>query len=179
MGKYYAGLKQRTFLRKKTYFLILLLLLGKCSSPEAVFPVIPRIEFVEMKPLSISSADSLCFIQNQCFSLTFRFEDGDGDLGTNNFSGPPNVFVTDNRSGLPYNNPPIFYDGKLTFRLPRSLTPETRNQSIQGTISIAMPYLPIINIFGEPDTATFSVYIVDRAGHKSNVITTPPLIVYP
>jgi hypothetical protein len=178
MGKCYRSLKQRIFLLKQTYFLIFLFL-GSCSSPEAVFPIIPRIEFVEMKPLSISGADTLCFIQNQCFSLTFRFEDGDGDLGTNNFSGPPNVFVIDNRKGLPYNNPPVFYDGKLAFRLPQSLTPETRNQSIQGSISIAMPYLPVINIFDQPDTATFSIYIVDRAGHKSNVIITPPLVIYP
>ncbi|MCS6903759.1 MAG: hypothetical protein RML72_02635 [Bacteroidia bacterium] len=156
-----------------------MLLFTGCSTPEAVFPVIPRIEFVEMKPRAISSKDTLCFIQNQCFSITFRFEDGDGDLGTNNFSGPPNIFITDNRPNLPYNNPPIYYNGKLNFRLPRSLTPETRNQSIQGTITIAMPYIPIINFFDEPDTTTFSIYIVDRSGNKSNTITTPPLVIYP
>lgn len=155
------------------------LLVAGCFNQDAVFPVEPKIFFISLSPEELSVNDTACIRTNQCILLKFRFEDGDGDLGNENAEGPENVFLTDLRPGLPYKDGPIFYDGKINYKLPQSLTPESRNLSIQGTIEIALPYSPLINPFGIPDTIIYELYIVDRAGHKSNIIRTSAVILRP
>lgn len=167
------------FWRFNVLGLLVVLTLSACQDPEAVFPETPRIEFLSMEPLILNPDDSLCISRNECFRITFRYEDGDGDLGDDSDAGPNNLFIEDTREDLPYDVPPVFYDGKFSYRLPQSLTPDARNLSIQGTISVAMPLIQVLYPPFEPETTRFDIYIVDRAGNQSNTITTDELVILP
>ena len=114
--------------------------------------------------------------------LTITFQDGDGDIGLNAADiYPPydsasiyyynyyidlyekknGVFVKDTTL-----NPPLYT------RIP-NLTPDDPNKAIKGFIVDTIPLNP------KPvyDTIQFSMFIYDRALHKSNTVTTPEIVV--
>lgn len=140
----------------------LLLLLGCDDSP--VFPETPEIAFV-----SISPEQATQFTTDE-ISLTFRYQDGDGDLGYLGTEKINNLFVTDTRQFFASN--PARTTG---YAIP-SLTPDTRKPSIQGEITITMltpPWEP------NEEPLVFELYIVDRSGNISNVVRTDPITVNP
>jgi hypothetical protein len=113
--------------------------------------------------------------------LTISFQDGDGDIGLNSWDiNPPydsssvyfyNYYVDlyEKRNGSFVKvdlNPPLYT------RIP-NLTPNDQNKAIKGIIVDTVPLNP------RPiyDTIQFSMFIYDRALHKSNVVFTPEIIV--
>lgn len=124
--------------------------------------------------------------------LMISYTDGDGDIGLK----PGDTIPPFNYGGEYYYNMVIDYyemqNGKwqliplvfpnpetgendtLTFsvRIP-NLTPASGNQSIKGIIQDTVF---IYNPLSDFDTIKFSVYIIDRALHKSNTVETPPII---
>lgn len=104
--------------------------------------------------------------------LTFRFTDGDGDLGNDVTRGDYDVFLRDSRdSGFPvqrYPFPPI----------PEDAVSPVDGISGTGVIAILGNTLKIrpdtVHTF-RGDTLTYQMWIVDRAKNMSNVITTPPI----
>jgi hypothetical protein len=52
------------------------------------------------------------------------------------------------------------------------MEPRGSNESLKGEISIAINY----NILQPNDTIRYDVYIFDRAGNKSNTITTSSIV---
>ncbi len=146
-----------------------------------VYPVIPEIKFENF--LTITNA-------GQSFPdrgvLIFSFTDGDGDIGLYpSDTLPPydfNLFITyfEIQNGdtvevfLTQTDPATGDVDTLNFngRIP-ILTPFGSNKSISGevedTLFIHNPASPF-------DTIMFRAYIVDRALHKSNIITTPLII---
>ena len=123
------------------------------------FPVIPSLEFKEFQIFSGNGIDSAVF--------TFSFKDGDGDLG-NDDTLAVNCFLDYyEKDGDTMKYFPQF---QRAYRLP-SLTPNSKDQSISGEVSIVLKPAPIYN------TLTDSVYawrcsVEDRAGNKSNQIST-------
>lgn len=112
----------------------------------------------------------------QSFELEISYTDGDGDLGSNS-AEIYNMFVEDTRTQLP-DSVRI-----LAYSLP-NISSNARKPSIQGKIKIKLPpvlpsayFPPYPNL--EKEETFFRVYIVDRAGNKSNVITTPALTITP
>ena len=114
--------------------------------------------------------------------LTISFQDGDGDIGLDPGDlSPPfdtgsvyyynyfidlyekknGIFVKDTTLNIP-----------LRYRIP-DLTPADRNKAIKGIIVDTIPLNP------NPvyDTIQFSMFIYDRALHKSNVAFTPEIVV--
>jgi len=126
-----------------------------------VFPIEPEIEFVDIQPREIRQfTDPL--------TITFRFTDGDGDLGDDgNDESDENLIVVDNRTHFPDSLRTI------AFTLP-NLTPDTRRPSIQGTVTITYP--PTALTPGDTmEMIDYTIYVYDRAGHKSNEIVTAPI----
>jgi hypothetical protein len=78
----------------------------------------------------------------------------------------PNAFVKDLRNNLLY-----------SFRI-RQLAPEA-SIAIQGNLSIVIPQVGLVNSNSSSETATFEVYVKDRAGLESNKITTSAVSVIP
>lgn len=146
---------------KKLLFIPLAFLLLVSCDDKPVFPDEPEITFV-----SITPATAKQFTADQ-IELTFRYQDGDGDLG---YEGDPvnNLFIVDKRAAFA-NNP-----GRITaFSFP-SLTPTTRKPSIQGEMKVLLttpPYEPT------QEPLVYDVYISDRAGHVSNIVQTTPITI--
>jgi hypothetical protein len=147
-------------LKKLLFIPLAFLLLASCDD-KPVFPNEPVITFVSITPPTPTQ-----FSANE-LSLTFHYQDGDGDLG---YVGDvsENIFLEDTR--------PAFANNTARFSAYHfeSITPGTRKPSIQGEISIS--------IVTPPWEATeaplvYRLHIVDRAGNLSNVIETTPVTI--
>jgi hypothetical protein len=145
-----------------------LLLLSAClNAPE--YPIEPHIEFLRM---------SKGFMKQDQFNtdsvlLVVGFTDGDGDIGRDD--GTFDLFITDTRDSF---MPPAY-------RLPR--VPEQGiGNGISGEISFVVYttccFFPdgqdpcTVNPSYPTDTLRYLIYLRDRAGHQSNVIETPPIL---
>jgi hypothetical protein len=140
---------------RHTCFLLALLALSGCET-DPVFPLEPNISFVSITPSTATqfTADEI--------KVTIHYEDGDGDLG---YNGDPvnNLFLTDLRLAFAGN------PGRVNSFSFESLSPNTKNPSIQGDITITLttpPYEP------SEEALVFEIYLIDRAGNESNRITT-------
>lgn len=167
-------------------FSLLVLFFATCSKFED-YPIEPIIEY-----------NNFLLELNQTTGITERgvlmisYTDGDGDLGLD----PGDTLPPYHYGGEYYYNmiidyyelqngkweliPLVFPDPEtgendtLTFsvRMP-NLTPLSGNQAIKGVIQDTVY---IYNPLSEYDTIKFSVYIIDRALHKSNTVETPPIV---
>lgn len=139
-----------------------ILIIG-CTDDET-FPITPEIEFKSLeKFFNVNNLDSLV--------LTFSFTDGNGDLGTpvtDVTSRDIFVKLFEKKNG-------VFVEAilaaPLEYRLPY-LNPRGNNKSLKGEIKITIDY----NILVPNDTIYYTLYIKDRAGLKSNEITTTTII---
>lgn len=105
--------------------------------------------------------------------ITIHFTDGDGDIGTE--EGTFDLFITDTRDNF---MPPAY-------RLPKVPEQGTGN-GISGEISFVLfttcCFFPdgqdpcTVNPTYPTDTISYLIYIRDRAGHTSNMIETPPIV---
>lgn len=141
----------------------------QCLNPPD-FPDEPVIEFLSL------SADSMVqtTIDANAFVIAkFKFTDGDGDLG--NSDAKSDIFVVDKRTN----------EIDPTARELPEIPSQGAQNGISGEMSVKLLSsccLPPENL-GEPcsqairlDTIVYEVYIKDRAGHESNRVATPPII---
>ncbi len=153
---------------KYVLYLALIVAFATCIRPPD-YPIEPQIKFVGMTKSTMrqgfGSEDSVYF--------TLSFTDGDGDLGGVSGKDSLNVFITDKR-----NNKPV----EQTYRIP--FVPEAgAKNGISGEMRFLMYTTCCLSL--EPciatpvrprDTLVYEMYIKDRAGHKSNVVQTNPII---
>ena len=169
--------KQMLF-KEYTLLLIVFLLLGttiSCTKHEE-YPIEPVIEFLSLdKIYNSGTADDKAFI-------VINFTDGDGDIGLElNDTLPP--FEP---NGEYYYNYYITYYEKLndTFQLvDLPFTFNTRipfveeslaERGIKGEIKVEVY---INNVNSDADSIRFDLQIVDRALHKSNIVTSPSIFI--
>ena len=132
--------------------LSLFILLGlSCKKENNEWSTTPELEFVSITPTSLIQYSSP-------LTITIKYKDGDGDLGENN-PDAVNTFITDSRNNLTYN-----------FRT-RQLAPENATIAISGNLNIEIPSVSFLGD-GNSETVAYSIYMTDRAGNKSNTITT-------
>lgn len=139
---------------------------------EKTFPIEPAIQFDRFVTYGNDSAD--CFI---------TFQDGDGDIGIpaddhtsaddlkmkylyKDING--NFVPVDSSFGTPQFDT-LFY----SYRVPY-LTPNGQYKALDGEIKIKLRTAPI---FGPHDYVKFEISLTDRAGHKSNIVTTNEIAV--
>ncbi len=170
----------------KILFILLAIWATSCKKPES-YPIVPSIEFSKF----LVESDTVTGIAQRGI-LEISFKDGDGDIGLDpSDTLPPfnlgsvyyyNMIIKyyEQQHGsfvevplLSWNSDSLHYD-TLTFnaRIP-NLTPKYGNKSIKGIIQDTMF---IYNPLSHFDTIRFSVFIYDRALHKSNVVFTPPIL---
>lgn len=152
---------------KRFFFIIICLapLLLKCNKGP-VFPVEPALEYMDIQPRLVDKDAS--YIDSVVIS--FRFHDGDGDIGNTQQDSSYQLFVRDNRPQ--YANVP----GNPYPYLVPDLTSNTRNPSIMGEMKITYVQ-PVLPLGKNMDKTTFTVYLYDRAGHKSNEFTTDTITI--
>ena len=136
-------------MRRLTYILIVLLLFA-CKKDDAL-SVVPTIEFQSISPLTAQE-----YIDD--IIITISYTDEDGDLGENS-PDIDNLFVEDSRNGIVYH-----------YRIPQ-LAPNGNEISIEGNFNITINGSGITNS-STSQQVNYDIYVKDRAGNKSNTITT-------
>ena len=145
------------FSKKPLFALLPFLLLLSCKDDEIEFPVEPAISIN-----SISPANATEYVDEVTISI--HYEDGDGDLGEN-VDGVKNCFVTDNRIGITYE-----------YRI-EQLAPSNSKIPIKGNINLNIQGQAITD-GSNSQTANYTVYVTDRAGHKSNTANTGNITIH-
>ena len=136
-------------------YILIVTLLFSCKKDDAL-SVVPTLEFQSISP---STAQE--YIDD--INITISYADEDGDLGENSHD-IDNLFVEDSRNGIVYH-----------FRIPQ-LAPNENEISIEGNCNIK------INGTGITDESSsqqvnYNIYVKDRAGNKSNTITTSSITI--
>jgi hypothetical protein len=141
------------------YILCISLLFTTCSKKEEDDVEIgpePQIAFVSLDPMEVENFKN-------SVTLTISYKDINGDIGFEN----PDVYalsVKDSRLEIEdwYHVPPLAPPG---YQLP-----------IQGNLQIVLNSMFILGN-GDTEYASLTVKIKDRAGHWSNVINTPSIVI--
>ena len=131
---------------------IFLLALTQISCDDSpVFPIKPQIEFLDIQPKEVKALDL-----NQPITVTFRFQDGDGNLGVLD-SNENNLQLIDSRVSLGLSQE------KATnyFSIP-NLTPDARNPSIQGEITVQIPFTVIVEPGVQEEKVRYQIKLWDR-----------------
>ena len=121
--------------------------------------VVPEISFVSIGPSTV-------FQNKDSVIIRISYRDGDGDIGENN-SDVQNAEITNFRNNLTYK-----------FRI-RQLAPTNANVAIQGELEFIIPGVAMENTSLSSESTYFTISITDRAGNKSNQISSENIIVFP
>lgn len=143
---------------KGIFLLVALFLCYSCNKDKIEFDSTPSIEVTAISPGSVQEF-------TQPVTVTIKYKDGDGDLGENS-SGVKNCFVTDNRIGI-----------TSSFRI-QQLGPDGSNIPITGSLNIDLGGQGITDTSLTSQNVSFSVYVVDRAGHVSNTANTAAITIH-
>lgn len=135
----------------------LLFAIGSCIKPPD-YSDTPAIEFISIDKESVIEGSDSVFIR-------FSFTDGDGDLGpVNDQDSTINLFLVDSRD-----------ESTKPYQLP-NLTPGGNIKAISGEVTVKVEGFSC-QAGATEDELTYTIYVEDRAGHKSNQITTTPLLI--
>jgi hypothetical protein len=141
---------------------------------EKSFPPQPVIEFEKFETFGHDSAN--CYI---------KFKDGDGDIGIHAgdnlspddlkmkylYKDVNGVFQpVDSSFGTPHFDT-LFY----SYRVP-DITPNGQYKALDGEIKIKLRTAPL---FGPHSIVKFEIRLTDRAGNKSNIVSTNEITVIP
>ncbi len=142
----------------KNILIIFLLVTGilSCKKDEAIDSNTPTIELV-----SVSSSSVL---EGQPITFKIKYTDGDGDLGENN-PDAHNLFLIDNRVGVAYE-----------YRI-RELAPPGSSIIIRGNLDVILGTTAITN-GSNSQSVTYSINVVDRAGNRSNTVTSSEITIH-
>lgn len=158
------------------YSLLLLILVFFGCKKSNEYPEVPIIKFEEFRKNQTATG------KDDVGVMVISFTDGDGDIGFHE----KDTLSPYHKKGDYYYNFIIKYferqkgvykeiilpfsnNARITY-----LTPEGKNKVLSGNIAMD---LFINNPKSNYDTIRFEAFIYDRALHKSNVITTPDIIV--
>lgn len=145
-------------MREYYYIVILSFLILGCTKENLVSqePGPPTIEFVDIQPRNVVEfKDSI--------SVTFRYSDPDGDLGSEN-PDRKLVSVMDTRLDEPdYYHLPI-------------LAPPGSKPAIKGQLTMKLKNTFLLGSGGD-EVTSYVIKVTDRAGNESNSITTPPITI--
>ena len=122
-----------------------------CKKDDVELPIEPSIEFISISPAVVNQ-------YSNPVTITIHYKDGDGDLGENK-DGIKNCFVTDNRIGF-----------TNEYRI-QQLAPDGASIAIAGNLNIDIGGQVLTDSTNQ-QSVSFTLFVVDRAGHKSNTVTT-------
>jgi hypothetical protein len=136
---------------KKILLAAIVLTSFSCKKETVTFDTTPTLEYLSITP-------SIAHQYTDKVVITVKYTDGDGDLGENT-TGVKNCFVRDNRIGIVYE-----------YRI-QQLGPDAATIPITGNLNIEIGGQGITD-GSSSQSASYTVYLKDRAGHQSNSVTT-------
>ncbi len=128
-------------------------------------PAPPEISLLEVNPRIVIAANP-----NDTVYIRMTFKDKNGDVGIGGNSSDYDMYLIDSRD-----------KSEVGYRIPQLPSETNENKpGLQGTIILAVE-AAFLNLREdsahlESDTLTWDLYIKDLAGHHSNTITTPEVI---
>ena len=138
------------------YFMFFAIAFLSCKKNSDDISTTPSITIQSLTPATIKQfSDTLTMI--------IAYEDGDGDLGENN-STAKNLFVTDKRINI-----------TTAYRI-SELAPQGAAINIKGTLKLYLTNIPVLN-GNISESLNYEVYVKDRAGNTSNVVTSSSVTV--
>lgn len=141
------------------------LILDSCEPVEDVSDI-PEIHFKELSvPYIVDDNGIITYYMD----MTFTFKDGDADIGVNgdNVNSPNNLILVpfQKLNGLYDSIDPETYQREYKIKENDLLN---TGKTVQGEITVSINYL-----FPLPfDTIRYNFYIIDQAGHQSNIDST-------
>jgi hypothetical protein len=159
-----------------SYFTLLVLFMAAClGKPE--FSNTPAITFKSIS-LSAPANNNGGVSYGDDIVVTVEFQDGDGDLGTNDTSIKSfNLGALRKQQGVFV---PITFPSGFTFGGNFPPLSNVPNSPIKGEISNTVPFAyELFTSFPRirrGDTVKFTIQLTDRAGNKSNIVQTPEVI---
>ena len=156
-----------------------IVLLTACPQPQQ-YPPEPQIEF---NKVTLSDKTDLLGNPLKNYQLSFKFIDGDGDIGLRP-SDTTGVFSADS---VFYNNlflklykikngKKVIVNDTLTYRT-KYIQPIGQNKTLKAEILIDYPFEYKANHKLKYDTVMFEFYMADRQQHLSNVDSTLRLFI--
>ena len=127
-----------------------------CKEDESKISNTPYLDFVSISPIAITE------FQEEV-RLVIKYIDGDGDLGDND-PDIKNLFIIDQRNGVEY-----------TYRVPE-LSPRGSNITIEGNLEVDLNSLSVVGS-ANSESVKFDIYIIDRSGNQSNIISSSAITV--
>ncbi len=152
----------------RIFFFGLLMMILSCINPPD-FSNIPSLEFKSVSKQTMKQG----LFSDDSLVLVLYFTDGDGDFGSEPKSNVKNIFIKDNRTNE------VFREYKAPF-----VPTQGSTNGISGTISVLVystccTYPEATGIFPcerssdyPSNDLTLDVYIKDRSGNQSNIVTT-------
>ena len=145
----------------KKFLLISAMFIVFLGCDKQKFPVEPSIEFISIAPALVNET------RGDSILITIGFEDGDGDLGSNDTTFQ-DLFYHIMRANA--------FDTLLGLRLPFIDTAGSSN-AISGEIELIFDSFFLVQPPFSSDTIHYEIYVKDRAGHQSNTVVTDKIIV--
>jgi hypothetical protein len=145
-----------------------LLVVGNIAcTKKSPYPIQPVISNIGITPTTVKTTS----VQDTLF-ITFRFTDGDGDIGNSTTAMPVvyDIYLIDSR----YDSVTLSY---FFPNIPSNLQSTTQGLAGLCMLSIPAPFIPMRSDSTHThwDTVHFCVYMIDRAGHHSDTLTTQDL----
>ncbi len=140
--------------------------LGACSKQKQRYSSTPNIEFKGSNPDSVKAG-----VSEDTLFISFRFTDGDADLGNDPASGNYDIFLTDERDNTIYT---FFFPN-----IPDNIRNPERGMEGTCTFFLSAAFMILRPDRPDGDTTRYSLYIKDRAGNQSNTIYTNPVYIRP
>ena len=135
---------------------------------KTAYPIIPEISYNTFVPYIDNSAD-----------INIKFTDGDGDIGVSTTDSTKTLWINYYYKDTVTNKYVGFYDNIMndTLKTPyvvRSPKDSYLGKPISGEIIVRLQQYRHSRKIKH---VKYVIYLYDKAGHKSNVITTPELVV--
>ncbi|TVR76261.1 MAG: hypothetical protein EA412_14025 [Chitinophagaceae bacterium] len=119
----------------------------------------PYIELIDVQPTNVKAfEDSIVF--------TIYYLDGNGDIGTSD-ADVNSLFLKDSRGAF-----------EIGYHIP-PLSPKNSSITIEGHFKITLQNTILFGDGESAEKAVFEIYLVDKAGLKSNVLHSPEITVNP
>ncbi len=128
---------------------------------------VPKITFQSLVPNTVKSGSS-----RDTIGISFKFEDGDADLGNDRGSANFDIFLTDIR------------DTTQVFKyflpeIPEQMKDPSKGLEGSATVVLQAAFLVLDSLHKNGDTLHYELYIKDKAGNESNRLITPDIYVKP
>ncbi len=133
-------------------YLVFMLIFFSCDKQDISDGQSPTITFESITPNAVSALQ-------EAITIRCKYMDPDADIGSNDTSAGPNLFIRDSRNEMLY-----------SYRL-NQLGPDGFSQEIEGYFNLTFDSLAMISS-EDSEKGTFSVYLTDREGNKSNEVVS-------